>query len=427
MLNCSEMIYGYNKKVPTDKGYKRYINFDNAASTPPFKTVMEHVLDEAEWYASVHRGTGFKSQYSTRKYEEAREQIAEFVCADLKHDTVIFTKNTTDSINKVAHYLPNLPGEKIIYTRVEHHSNELPWLPMPNICLGLKDGELNLEVLEELLAKNRGKIKLLAVSGASNVTGYTPPIYTLAEMAHQAGAKILVDGAQLIAHRPIKVYPPDNPRHLDFLAFSGHKMYAPFGVGVLIGPRSFFKNIPPSQVGGGTVKGIGPEGIKWAEAPEIEEAGSPNVLGAIATAKATQILSQLGWPKLIEHEDSLLRYCLEKLAEMKEVVIYNQKFENRVGVISFNINGIDHFQVAKYLADSQGIGVRNGCFCARGYVRSLLLSHHVDFKEPINQFAEEDTPQNRPGMVRVSFGCYNQIMEVDLFIKSLKDYITMCF
>jgi selenocysteine lyase/cysteine desulfurase len=249
-MDISHMIYGYEKKVPTVSGYKRYINLDNAASTPPFKGVIEHITDEAQWYSSVHRGSGYKSRYSTEQYENARLVIANFIGADLNHDVVIFTKNTTDSINKLSHYLSNLPGDIVVFTRIEHHSNELPWLKAKTICIGLQNGVLNLRELEQVLKLNRGRIKLLAVSGASNVTGYTPPIYALAEMAHNAGTKILVDGAQLAPHRQVKLYPANDPRHLDFFAFSGHKMYAPFGVGVLVGPREFYKNkAQPSRRG----------------------------------------------------------------------------------------------------------------------------------------------------------------------------------
>jgi selenocysteine lyase/cysteine desulfurase len=418
LLNCTDLIFGYDKKVPTNQGYKNYINFDNAASTPPFKGVIHHLLDEAEWYASIHRGTGFKSKYSTDKYEEARITIGRFVGADLDHDVVIFTKNTTDSIHKVSHYLSNLPGEIVIYTRIEHHSNELPWQKFPSICLELRNGELDLNLLEGIFKNRRGQIKLLAVSGASNVTGYTPPIHSLAELAHEYGAKILVDGAQLVPHRPVNMYPSNDPRHLDFLAFSGHKMYAPFGTGVLIGPRSFFKNLPPSEVGGGTVKGISPQGVIWTEPPDVEEAGSPNVLGVVAIAKAAEILTNLGWPKLVEHENNLLAYTLKKLESITELIIYNHNLNNRIGVISFNVTGASHYKVAKYLADSRGIGVRNGCFCARSYVRCLL---DLNDQQAIEQFGSKN--EETPGMVRISFGCYNQLSEVDILIAALKDFL----
>jgi selenocysteine lyase/cysteine desulfurase len=419
-MDFSDLIYGYDKKVPTEDGFKRYINLDNAASTPPFKGVIDHLIEEALWYSSIHRGSGFKSLYSTKQYESAREIVANFIGADLNYDTVIFTKNTTDSINKLSHYLSAIPGEFVAFTKLEHHSNELPWLKEKTICIGLKNDILDLDELERVLKINQGRIKLLAVSGASNVTGYTPPIYTLAEMAHQAGAKIMIDGAQLVPHRPVKIHHPSDPRHIDFLAFSGHKMYAPFGAGVLVGPRKIFSLKPPSQVGGGTVKGIGPAGIIWANPPETEEAGSPNVLGALALAKACQILQEIGWESLVQHESSLLVNTLSKMEKIPYITIYGAPSRSQIGVISFNIKGIEHSEVAKYLAEKKGIGVRSGCFCARSYVQNLLKLNPLELKtnwEKLSIGIESATP----GMVRISFGCYNNLKDVECLIAALEE------
>lgn len=420
MINFTDLIYGYTKKVPTKNGPKRYINFDNAASTPAFKEVIALVCREAQWYSSIHRGTGYKSKYSTEKYEAARREIARFIGADLQHEAVIFTKNTTDAINKISHHLPKLPGAVVVYTQVEHHSNELPWFPYPHYCVSLQGDEIDLIELERFLNFAGSKVKLLAVSGASNVTGYTPPIHTLAEMAHRVGAKILVDGAQLIPHRPVQLYPPDHPQHLDFLAFSGHKMYAPFGAGILVGPRRLFADGPPSQVGGGTIKGIGPGGIIWTDPPDIEEAGSPNVLGALAVAEAARILKRLGWEQIIRHEQQLLSYTLDQLYKIPGIIIYNRNcsLQNRVGVISFNLQGIHHYQLAKILADDWGIGVRNGCFCARGYVQKLLNLNPTQVNSNAPRAISDPST---PGMVRISFGCYNQLEEVDVLIKALRE------
>lgn len=408
----AQWIYGYEKKAETSRGKKRYINLDNAASTPPFKTVMRTIAEAAAWYSSVHRGTGFKSKYSTERYESARAVIARFVGADPERDVIIFTKNTTDSINKLSHYLPWLPGEMIIFTKVEHHSNELPWQNYKHHCVPLKNSDLDLEDLEDVLRKNAGNVKLVAVSGASNVSGYLPPIYSIAEMAHAYGAKILVDGAQLIPHRPIANPPWDDPRHLDFIAFSGHKIYAPFGTGVLIGPRALFEKGRPSQVGGGTVKGIGPHGIIWSPPPENEEAGSPNVLGAIAVAEACRTITAIGWPALMAHENRLIRHALHQLAQIPELTVYNAQDWERVGVISFNVQNLYHRDVAEYLSDHYGIGVRSGCFCARRYVAELLS---LDYRET--------NPQKPPGMVRMSFGCYNSLEEIDIAVEGLKELV----
>ena len=415
MKDYSDLIYGYDKKVPTREGLRRYINLDNAASTPAFKGVIDHLTKMAAWYAGVHRGTGFKSKKSTEIYESARQTVAEFVGANPQEQAVIFTKNTTDSINKVRHYLPYLPGDTVIFSRMEHHSNELPWSDYPNEVIGLINGQFNLEQLENSLKRGAGRVKLVAICGASNVTGYTPPIHTIAEMAHSYGSKILVDGAQLVPHRPVRVYPADDPRHLDFLAFSAHKMYAPFGIGLLIGPKWLFSLGSPSQVGGGTVKALTAAGTVWQAPPDNEEAGSPNVLGATALAKACEILSQIGWAELVEHENRLIEYALACLGSIPRVILYNNDYRNRVGVIAFNVEGFNHREVADFLADNYGIGVRNGCFCARRYVMELL---NLDFRQ-LSTFP----PGEVPGMVRISFGCYNQKAEIDRLCEALEELI----
>lgn len=411
-------VVGSDTKVPTIFGEKRYINFDNAASTPPFKNVLQSLINDLDWYSSVHRGAGYKSKYTTEKYELARTVVSQFLKADLNDDVVIFTKNTTDSINKMSHYLSYLPGEIIIYTTMEHHSNELPWQSYPHHCIGLKNDSVDLDELEMFLNKNKGKVKLVAVTGASNVTGLIPPIYTIAEMAHRYGAKIMVDGAQLIAHRPIEIRPHSDPRHLDFLAFSGHKMYAPFGSGVLIGPKKLFSQGIPSQVGGGTLKALSMDGVIWAPPPENEEAGSPNVLGALAIAEAIKTFQKMGWEKLIFHEQQLINHALAKMKKIDGITIFNDNPFNRVGVISFNINGLSHQKTADLLANYYGIGVRNGCFCARRYVLELLnqkLSEVDKYREYHSGYL--------PGLVRLSFGCYNRLAEIDIFCEAIKEII----
>jgi cysteine desulfurase/selenocysteine lyase len=420
MNDYSHLIHGYGIKVPTKNGSKRYVNLDNAASTPPFTGVVKHLNEISAWYSGAHRGAGYKSEYTTGKYEAARETIARFVGADLRHNVVIFTKNTTDSINKVRHYLPFFPGDTVVFTRMEHHSNELPWLNWPHHVIGLDGTGPDLEKLEDYLRKKRGKVKLVAVTGCSNVTGYTPPIHTIAEIAHLYDAKILVDGAQLVPHRPVNLLPDHDPRHLDFLAFSAHKMYAPFGTGVLVGPKWLFSKGSPSQVGGGTVKSLTPEEVFWTPPPDREEAGSPNVLGALATAEACRIITGIGWPELTGHEKELIAYAMQALVRVPGVIIYGEKSEERVGVISFNIPGIHHQKVADYLATVYGIGVRNGCFCARRYVLELLK---INLKELTSNPTGDLSDNALPGMVRISFGCYNRRAEIDLLCESLKELI----
>lgn len=416
MRNYSAYIYGYQQTVPTQNGLRRYINFDNAASTPPFNRVMQRINEESLFYSAVHRGSGYKSEYSTELYETARATVAEFFHVDTSENAVIFTKNTTDSLNKLEYYLPYLSGKYVVFSAFEHHSNELPWQKHPYLRLSLDNGQIDLNKLEEIFRKNRNKIKLLAISGASNVTGYTPPINEIAEIVHHYGSKIVVDGAQLVPHRKITFNSEKSAQNPDFLAFSGHKVYAPFGSGVLIGPKSLFKNGMPSQLGGGTLSGFSRQGILWNEPPFNEEAGSPNVLGAVAIEESLLTIDEIGMHNIIHLEEKLTNYTLQELKKIPRITVYEAPKGQRVGVIAFNVIGRHHSKVADYLSKNMAIGVRSGCFCARRYVADLLQLDYQTFNSISN-------PQNPPGMVRISFGCYNSLSEIDVLLECLRNLV----
>lgn len=280
-----QQIVGFGKKVPLlDGQLQPYVSLDNGASTPSFRPVQRKVDEFLEWYSSVHRGAGFKSQLSTWAYEEAREIILRFVGADPQHDTVIFGKNATEALNKLAHRY-RARGERVLSTVMEHHSNLITWRADDGLVDYVDiqpDGRLDEEDLVRKLEQGGGDIGLVAVTGASNVTGYVNPIHRLAEIAHRFGARILVDAAQLAPHRHIEMGSPGDLAHVDFLALSAHKMYAPFGAGALIGPRDFFGQGEPDMVGGGVVDIVTLERTVWNAPPERDEAGSPNVVGAVA-------------------------------------------------------------------------------------------------------------------------------------------------
>ena len=216
----------------------------------------------------------------------------------------------------------------------------------------------------------------LTVSGASNVTGFVQPIHRLARKAHAVGARILVDAAQLAPHRRIDVRPDGDPEHLDYVAISAHKMYAPFGVGALVGRRDTFLQGSPEYQGGGTVEIVTPAHVQWAGLPDREEAGTPNVVGAVAMAVAAQALMDAGMETVTRHEAALTAYALERLASVPGVTIYglddSGQTGDRVGVIAFNVGSMHHALVAAILGYEAGIGVRSGCFCAQSYVARLL-------------------------------------------------------
>ncbi|RKD29066.1 aminotransferase class V-fold PLP-dependent enzyme [Thermohalobacter berrensis] len=422
--NIRKYTVGIDKKVLLHNNKRvNYINFDNAASTPTLVPVLDKMNEFLEWYSNIHRGTGYKSKISTIAYEEAHDIVADFVGSDKNKNTVIFVKNTTEAINKLSYRFPLNKDDIVITTIMEHHSNDLPWrrkakLLHTNIC---QDGRLDLEDLENKLKKYKGKVKLVTVTGASNVTGYINNIHYIASLAHRYGAKIMVDGAQLVPHRKVNMSGYKDDDYIDFLVFSAHKMYAPFGTGVLIGPKKFFQRGDPEYVGGGTIISVTQYNSYWADLPDKDEAGTPNIVGGIALAKVIKILNEIGMDNIKKHEKKLTEHIIKKLKEIPSVNIYssiNENIEDMVGVISFNVNGIPHNLLASVLAYEGGIGVRNGCFCAHPYIHKLLNLSSREISRLQKDLIMGNT-KNIPGLVRVSFGMYNTIEEVNKFIKVL--------
>ncbi len=425
-LDMRDRIVGLEREVPLLDGRRLpYVNLDNAASTPPLVDVVRAVEAFMPYYASVHRGTGFKSRLSTAAYDQAHAIIGRFVGADPDSNTVIFGKNTTEAINKLAWRLPLEPDAVVITTQLEHHSNDLPWRPQAHVVhvRALADGRLDEDDFDAQLAHYAGRVALVAVSGASNVSGYIQPIHRLARKAHAAGALILVDAAQLAPHRRVDMRPDDDPEHLDFVALSAHKMYAPYGTGALIGPRAVFLRRPPEYRGGGTVDIVTLDDVHWAGAPDRDEAGSPNVVGAVAMAAAARVLMEVGMEAIAAHEAHLVAYALERLRDVPGIHLYGEtdpaRAAEKVGVIPFNLDGLSHFLVAAILGYEGGIGVRSGCFCAHPYVVHLLQLDEAASAGWRAQLLAGDN-SNMPGMVRASFGCYNNTDDIDRLVEMLQ-------
>lgn len=425
-VDLRNAIVGVDQIVPLLDGSEvPYVNLDNAASTPVLKRVMENAEAALNWYSSVHRGSGFKSMLSTQLYEEAREIVLDFVGADKGQDCIIFCKNTTEALNKLAKQFPFEPGDMVLTTGMEHHSNDLPWRARAQVIHAglLPDGSLDLDDFTARLRQHAGQIKLVAITGASNVTGYMPPIYDIAELAHEQGARIVVDCAQLLPHRTVNMGDHHSPRHLDFIAFSAHKIYAPLGSGGLVGPTEFFNQGDPDVRGGGTVEIVTLKEVTWTGAPEREEAGSPNVIGAVVLASSLKFLSKIGMENIARHEAELTHYALMRLAAIPGIKIFGSKdldsVANRVGVIPFALDGISHGKLAAILGFEGGIGVRNGCFCAHPYILHLLGvsdEEYRDYHDRVRQHNRADLP----GLVRMSFACYNNFNDVDRLITMLE-------
>lgn len=415
-------VVGTDALVPSlDGGRRRYVNLDNAASAPPLVAVRDAVERFAPWYSSVHRGSGFKSQVSTHAYEAAREAVGRFVGADAERETVVFVRNTTEGLNKVARALR--PTEPIIFTTImEHHANLLPWQAWASEVRLINvdaEGRLDLEDLErQLKAAPTGRPRLVAISGAYNVTGYTPPIHAAARLAHRYGARILVDGAQLVPHRPVSMRGTDAEDGLDFLVFSAHKLYAPYGGGALITPNDVFVDTP-TELGGGVVEMVMLDRILWSDLPDREEAGSPNVVGAVALHAAVHRLEELGMDNVAAHEATLTEYALRRLGEVPGLQMFGPTgTHERLGVLTFRMTDVPHMLVASVLGHEWGVGVRAGCFCAHPGMLHLLKVPR-DEAHRISALIESGDKRSVPGAVRASLGLYNTAADVDVLVEGL--------
>lgn len=392
------------------------INLDYAASTPPLQAVRATVERLLDWYSSVHRGTGFASQICTNAYEEARSVVGRFVGARPTEHVVIFGPNATWALNKLARRIAFAPDAIILSTELEHHANDLPWRQVAQVVHIQTDaaGQLDMQHAQALLRRYAGRVRLVAVTGGSNVTGVLPPIYRLAELAHAAGAEIVVDCAQLAPHRPIDIGALADPRHLDYIAFSGHKLYAPYGGGVLVGRRDAFSRGAPDVVGGGTVRRVTSAVVEWADAPASEEAGTPNLVGAVALAAAIRELEQIGFEQIIAHEVGLTAYALATLSAIPGLQIYADanpaRAHERLGVIPLAIDGVDHRLAAAVLSYEHGIAVRSGGFCAHPYVQRLLELENAGCT----------TGEQIPGLLRVSIGLATTAADIRVLADALR-------
>jgi len=399
------------------------INFDNAASTPPLKRVRDLVNGFSDVYSSVHRGTGYKSRLSTEAYEDARELVAKFLGVDDKHQVVIFVKGTTDALNRIAAEQARLDGRHVLVTEMEHHADLLPWRHRSgHVMVGLSDdGEIDLDAIDHELKKGAGSIGLVALCGASNVTGFVSPIHEVAELAHRHGARISVDAAQLAPHHRIDVRPADDPGHLDFLSMSGHKMYAPYGAGVLVAPRDFFAGAP-EVMGGGAISIVTWDDTVWADLPDREEAGSPNVIGAVAMGAAIETLLELGFDDMLAYEVHLGRLMHAELSAIPGVSVLGRTelttSDARLALSSFVVDGLHHGLVAAALSHEWGIAVRHGCFCANPYVFHLL---HMSKDEVVAVEGEVTAGRRKalPGAVRASLAPYNTEAELKRFLEAV--------
>ncbi|MFI9565761.1 aminotransferase class V-fold PLP-dependent enzyme [Streptomyces rishiriensis] len=418
-------VLGRDVTVPLVTGGEvAYAALDYAASAPALQRVWDDVAAYAPYYGSVHRGAGYLSQLSTDLFENARRTVTEFLdCRS--DDQLIFTRSTTDSLNLLASALP--AGCQVFVFETEHHASLLPWQDARVTYLDApRSPRRAVETLERALAE-RGPQgpALVCVTGASNVTGELWPVRELAAAAHAHGARIVLDAAQLAPHHPVSVRDLD----VDWVAFSGHKLYAPFGSGVLAGRADWLAEADPYLAGGGASRKVtrredGGVDVEWHESAARHEAGSPNVIGAYSIASACKALTEAGFDDLVAREEHLIAKVREGLADVPEVRILSLFGDDapRVGVISFVVEGWNSSHFAAALSAEYGIGVRDGLFCAHPLVRTLLGS------DPQTQ-GECGAPEAAPGekslnAIRVSFGAGTPDEHVDRFVTAVRELVT---
>lgn len=386
------------------RGKQNLIYFDNAASTQKPRCVIDALSNYyTHLNANVHRGVHWLSGKATDEFELARQRVQQFINAPYSED-IIFTRGTTESINLLAESLSKSflsEGDEVVITEMEHHSNIVPWhIARDKYHFTLKyipitdKGELNLDVFRQILSP---KTKLVSLAHISNTLGTVNPIKEIISLCHKNKTMVIVDGAQSIAHLDIDVQDMD----CDFYCFSGHKVYAPMGIGVLYGKKEHLEKMYPYQGGGEMIKEVSMEQTVFNDVPFRFEAGTPSVADTIGLGVALEYIKQIGIKDIIEYEDKLMDYATERLQAIEGVRIFGNS-ENKSSCISFLVEGIHHLDLGTML-DMQGVAIRTGHHCAEPVMRRYGIE----------------------GTDRISFAMYNTIEEIDNFIICLKKAISM--
>lgn len=417
-------VLGQNVTVPLVTGGEvTYAALDYAASAPALQRVWDDIAAYAPYYGSVHRGAGYLSQLSTDLFENSRRTVAEFLGCRAD-DQVVFTRSTTDSLNLLAAAIP--ADCQVFVYETEHHASLLPWRDAQVTYLNApRTPAQAVESLERALAdRDPYGPALVCVTGASNVTGELWPVRELAAAAHAHGARIVLDAAQLAPHHPVDIAELD----VDWVAFSGHKLYAPFGSGVLAGRADWLQAAEPYLAGGGASRKVarradGGVDVDWHTTAARHEAGSPNVIGVYSIASACKALTEAGFEGLVAREQELVGRVREGLADVPEVQVLSLFGDDapRVGVISFVVRGWNSSHFAAALSAEYGIGVRDGLFCAHPLVRTLLGS---DPQDPGECGAPEAEPGERSlNAIRVSFGAGTPDEHIDRFLRAVSELV----
>ena len=418
-MNYRSYFVGVESHVKLENGKTVVgINFDNGATTPPLKCTVDAIQRDLNWYGALGRSKGQKNAYCTEKFNSIRNNILNFFHLKSESDyTVVYVKSATEGLNLLAHVLLHGNNDMVLISRMEHHANLIPWRENTTRVDYIETdnmGRLPIQNIEAKLRYYRGKVKYVAITATSNVTGYVNDIHQIARLCHRYGAKIIVDGAQIVAHREVDLAGDSPEESIDFFAFSAHKAYAPFGGGAVIGLKEYLFKRDPFLKGGAAVDNVFDFSQKWLESPARMEAGTQNYFGVISMDAALRQLRKIGFKQIVAHENELKDYLLSNMSRIPNVILYGDtaNTEDRIGVIVFNVKGKKHWEVGEALATNMGIATRDGKFCAHPYVTRLL---------GVVNLPQNEAEQDSCGMVRISLGLYNTKAEADRFLSFLKN------
>lgn len=414
--NLAGFIEGADTSTRTiDGNFVKRVYFNNAATTLPLKPVMQAISYYLPYYTYLNDNT-IPGEQIDDIYENVRNIVMSYVGGDPTKDIVINIRCTTSGINLLSHlFYQEDPDQVIITTPMEHMASYLPFKTKfkTELVKLTPEGNICLEDLENKLNIYKNKVKLVSIIGATNLTGITPPIYTAAKLAHEYGAKIFVDVAQLVQHRPFNMKPHDDDEHIDFVAFSSHKCYSPYDGGALVGPYEFFEKFRPFQYGAHITDFVSTKKIIYTDSPKRYETGYPDIVGIIAMGEALKFLSWVGLKNIAEYEKLLLDYAVNKLETIPGVEIYGRNADYvNIPYISFNVRGMHYNYVAKKLGFEYGITVGRGTSGADLYTQFLL---GLNDEEAYKRYLKGETP----GVVRITLGMYNNFDEIDWFIYAL--------
>jgi len=415
---------------------RRYL--DSAASTLMMKPAFDVACEFLEHYASTHSKLHYAAKGASEAYEWAHQRVLDFVGADASiYNTYFAGSGATAGFNRIATEFSTKRPERdvVLISEMEHHSNDLPHrahagevVHLPAMGEGAAYGGLDIEVVREIVEKYGERINYMAVTGASNVTGALTPIHELAQLVHSVGAYIIVDASQMIAHAPVSMQSKTlEDADIDVLVFSGHKIYAPGSPGAVIAKTSLLTEMSPSELGGGMVTDVYLERYMTADLlPDREEAGTPNIVGAITLGAVLDVLMRIGMDTIRQKEIGLIDLLWEKLSAIDEVNLYGPAPSDvpRTGTMTFNIKGFDHGLTAAALNDYHNIQVRNGCFCAHPYVREMLKRELWDMDLDPNALNAEADIERKRGMARASLGLYTTEDDLNALVEAIKDLIS---